>query len=93
MQDKFPTYADKIPVWATHSDGIAQHITWTALEADGFGANLQHINPLIDCDVQKTWNVPVEWELSAQLVFGVPNGTAGEKQFSDLNNRLRVFGV
>ena len=93
MQEKFPLYADKFPVWAIHSDGMAQHIAWTALEADGLGANLQHYNPLIDAGVQKTWNVPIEWELSAQLVFGTPTGTAGEKEFSDLSDRLKIFGI
>jgi predicted oxidoreductase (fatty acid repression mutant protein) len=93
MQEKFSLYSDKFPVWATQSDGMAQHITWTALEADGLGASLQPYNPLIDAGVQKTWNVPIEWEQSAQLVFGTPTGTAGEKEFGDLSDRLKIFGI
>ena len=93
MQDKFPLYADKFPVWGVHSDGMAQHITWTALEAEGLGANLQHYNPLIDAGVQKTWGVPETWELNAQLVFGTPTGPAGEKTFSELSDRFKVYGA
>lgn len=93
MQEKFPLYADRFPVWAIHSDGMAQHITWTALEAEGLGANLQHYNPLIDADVQKTWNIPETWQLNAQMVFGTPTGEPGEKQFNELSDRFKVFGA
>jgi predicted oxidoreductase (fatty acid repression mutant protein) len=93
MQEKFPLYADKFRDWAIHSDGMAQHITWTALEAEGLGANLQHYNPLMDAGVQKTWNVPEDWELTAQMVFGTPTGEAGEKQFDKLEERLKVYGA
>ena len=93
MQDKFSHYANKFPVWAAQSDGMAQHITWTALEAEGLGANLQHYNPLIDASVQKTWDIPEDWELSAQLVFGTPAESPGEKQFIELSKRLKVYGA
>jgi uncharacterized protein len=93
MQEKFAVYADKCRPWATHSDGMSQHITWTALEAEGLGANLQHYNPLIDASVQETWNVPKDWELSAQLVFGTPISPPGEKTFDNLGERLKVYGA
>jgi len=93
MQAKFPRYAATLPTWANHSDGMAQHIAWTALDAEGLGASLQHYNPLIDTMVQETWNVPKDWELSAQLVFGTPTGQAGEKQFSELRERIKVYGA
>jgi predicted oxidoreductase (fatty acid repression mutant protein) len=93
MQEKFPLYADKFRDWAIHSDGMAQHITWTALEAEGLGANLQHYNPLMDAGTQKRWNVPEDWELTAQMVFGTPTGEAGEKQFDKLEERLKVYGA
>ncbi|KIM92524.1 hypothetical protein OIDMADRAFT_62502 [Oidiodendron maius Zn] len=80
MQEKYAIIADKFPIWAIHSDCMAQHITWTALEAEGFGANLQHYNPPIDAGVQKAWNIPVDWELNAQHVFGTPTSGAGDKK-------------
>jgi predicted oxidoreductase (fatty acid repression mutant protein) len=41
MQDAFPTYADKFPIFSEHASGMNQYVAWTALEAEGFGANLQ----------------------------------------------------
>ena len=67
-------YADKFPQWATQSDGMTQYAIWTTLEAEGLGANLQHYNPLIDQKVATEWNVPEDWELSAQMVIGEPAG-------------------
>lgn len=66
---------------------------WVALEAEGFGANLQHYSPLIDTKVQENWNVPASWKLDAQLVFGVPaSKDLPEKTFQPLEDRLKVFG-
>lgn len=86
-------YADKFPTFATQSDGMAQHIVWTALRAEGLAGNLQHYNPLIDASVQKFWGVPEDWELSAQLVFGVADGGDMAKEFSDVSQRVWVRGA
>jgi predicted oxidoreductase (fatty acid repression mutant protein) len=93
MKDKFPLYADKFPLWATQSDAMHQFALWTALEAEGLGCNIQHYNPLIDERVAKEWNVPKDWVLNAQLVFGTPAGGPGEKTFVDLGERFKVFGA
>jgi len=70
MQKQLPTYADKFPQWSEHTSAMHQYVLWTALEAEGFGANLQHYNPLVDLKVSAKWNVPKAWSLKAQLVFG-----------------------
>ena len=71
-----------------------QFALWTALEAEGLGCNLQHYNPLIDQRVRETWGVDTDWELNAQLVFGKPEGKAGEKSFKGVEGeRVRAFGV
>ena len=93
MQEKFPLYADKFPVWATHSDGMHQIAVWSALEAEGLGANLQHYNPLIDKKVAAEWEIPEDWELSSQLVFGGVGAPAGEKAFDPIEQRFKVFGA
>jgi uncharacterized protein len=67
-----------------------QYVLWTALEKEGFGANLQHYNPLIDQKIASTWNVPENWSLKSQLVFGKPEGQPGEKQFKPVEGE-RVF--
>lgn len=91
MQLQFPLYADNFPVWSEHSTGIAQFATWTALSTIGIGASLQHYNPLVDEKVQATWNVPANWKLRAQLVFGSIEAPAGEKSFMDDAERFKVF--
>ncbi|KAI9649488.1 type II nitroreductase [Ciborinia camelliae] len=93
MQAAYPTYADHFPKWATQSDAMAQYAIWTALEAEGLGANLQHYSPLIGAKVAAEWNIPADWELDAQLVFGTPTAAAGEKAFMPLEERFKVFGA
>ena len=68
---------------------------WTALCAEGLGCNLQHYQPGISPAVQKEWNVPAEWSLRAQLVFGTPTGPPRggvDKKFAPLEPRLKVYG-
>jgi len=64
---------------------------WTMLEEAGFGASLQHYNPLIDEEVVKTWNLPSTWKLVAQMPFGVPTQGPGEKSFQPIDERVKVF--
>lgn len=66
---------------------------WTALEEAGFGANLQHYNPLIDQQIAATWNVPATWSLKSQLVFGKIAAQPGEKSFKPLEERVFVHGA
>ncbi|KAF4964821.1 hypothetical protein FSARC_7283 [Fusarium sarcochroum] len=93
MQAKFAIYADRFPPWAHQSAGIQQYLLWTALEAEGLGANLQHYNPLIDEKVAETWKIPSTWSLNAQLVFGAKTGEAAPKDYVPLEERVKVFGA
>lgn len=70
-----------------------QFALWVALEAEGFGANLQHYNPLVDQKAQEHWGVPLEWKLRAQLVFGGRAGEPGEKEVKPLEERVFVHGA
>ncbi|RHZ55489.1 hypothetical protein CDV55_105429 [Aspergillus turcosus] len=92
LKEKFAIYADKFDPFALEANAMAQYLVWTALCSEGFGANLQHYSPLIDEEVQKTWNIPASWKLDAQLVFGTPTGAPGEKTFLPLEDRYKVFG-
>ncbi|MDO5357255.1 MAG: nitroreductase family protein [Conchiformibius sp.] len=92
LQEQFPAYAAGFPVWAGHSDAMSQYAIWTAFAVAGVGANLQHYTPIIDAEVAKTWNLPANWKMSAQLVFGGIAAPAGEKQFQAVEERLKVFG-
>lgn len=70
-----------------------QFILWAGLEAEGFGANLQHYNPVVDRKVQEHWKIPLDWSLKAQLVFGGRVDSPPEKTFKSIEGRVFVYGV
>ena len=92
LQEQLELYADNFPDWSEQSNGIATANTWVALVDKGLGANLQHYNPVIDEAVAKEWNIPSNWKLRSQLVFGSPETPAGEKEYMNDADRFRVFG-
>lgn len=91
LQEQFALYADNFPDWSEQSNGIATANTWVALEEAGLGANLQHYNPVIDEAVAQEWDIPTNWQLRSQLVFGSKEGKAGEKDFLADDERFRVI--
>ena len=91
LQDRFPRYADNFPTWSEHTSAMHQLAMWTMLEDAGFGASLQHYNPLIDRDVRERWGLPGGWRLIAQMPFGLPAGNPQEKSFEPLEERIRIF--
>ena len=93
LQNQFPAYAANFPIWAEHANAMNQYTIWTTLSAAAVGANLQRYNPVIDAEVAKTWNIPANWTLRAQLVFGGMGAPAGEKSFASIEERMKVFGA
>lgn len=91
LQEQFALYADNFPVWSEHSTGIAQFATWIALAENNIGASLQHYNPIIDEEVAATFDVPANWKLRAQLVFGSIEAPAGDKEFMNDADRFKTF--
>lgn len=91
LQEAFPAYADKFPEWSNHTSAMHQLTIWALLEEAGFGASLQHYNPLIDEAVAKEWNLPSTWKLVAEMPFGVPTQSPGDKEFKPLEDRIKVF--
>lgn len=91
LQEKFALYAEHFPAWSEHSTGIAQFAVWTALAESKIGASLQHYNPVIDQQVAEVFNIPENWKLRAQLVFGSIESPAGEKTFIDDAVRFKTF--
>ena len=88
--EKFRTYRDNFPIWAQQSSGMLQFAVWTALEAEGLGASLQHYNPLIDDSVRAAWKIPESWKLIAEMPFGSVTAPAEEKEFLPARDRMRV---
>lgn len=91
LQEAFPTFADNFPGWSLQTSAMHQFAVWTLLEDMGFGASLQHYNPLIDEEVLDTWKLPKNWKLISQMPFGIPAAQPGEKDFKDPNERVIIF--
>lgn len=91
LQAENPTYAGNFPTWAEHTSAMHQLAVWTMLEDAGFGASLQHYNPLIDKEVQTKWRLPGTWRLMAQMPFGFPAETPADKSFQPLEERMLVY--
>ncbi|MFA6856533.1 MAG: nitroreductase family protein [Treponema sp.] len=91
LQKAYPLYKDNFPVWSLESSGMLQSNVWMMLEAAGFGANLQHYNPLIDEKVRKMWDVPSGWKLLAEMPFGKPLAEPDKKTFLPVEERLRIY--
>jgi predicted oxidoreductase (fatty acid repression mutant protein) len=94
LRKAFPLYAHHFGDWSEHTNAMHQYALWVALEAEGFGANLQHYNPIIDQKAADHWKIPLGWKLRSQLVFGGRAGEPGEKQFQETHGkRLFVHGA
>jgi predicted oxidoreductase (fatty acid repression mutant protein) len=90
LQESFPAYAEKFPIWSLESAGMLQYMVWTSLEEAGLGASLQHYNPLIDDWARRRVGAPPSWALVAEMPFGQVIAPAGEKEFSALEPRFKV---
>lgn len=91
LQRAFPLYHEKFPLWSQQTSAMHQLAIWTLLENAGFGASLQHYNPLIDEQVIEHWKLPANWELIAQMPFGLPLDPPQKKEYKPLCERVRVF--
>lgn len=92
MQRENPLYSDRFPAWSQQTSGMHQIAVWSMLEDMGFGASLQHYNPIIDCAVRKEWNISGAWELIAQMPFGSPAEDMLHKTFMPVEERVVTFG-
>lgn len=91
LQAQFPLYADNFPNWSQQSSAMHQFAIWTMLEDAGFGASLQHYNPMMDNAVREQWHLSDKWKLIAQMPFGTPTAEPGEKSYSPIDERVLVF--
>ena len=91
LQEQFALYADNFPVWSEHSSAIAQFAVWTALSEQNIGASLQHYNPIVDAEIAEIFDIPANWKLRAQLIFGSIEAPAGEKTFMAEADRFKTF--
>lgn len=90
LQESFPLYKNNFPEWSVTQSGMLQILLWNALTDQGMGANLSHYNPLVDDEVEKTWNVPSNWRLTAQITFGESLGGEEFSTHPDVDGRFFV---
>ena len=94
LRESFPLYANKVSIWSEQSSGMMQFALWTALENMGYGASLQHYNPIIDDAVAERWLINPDWRLVAQMPFGVPLDTPAPRTSAlPLHERRLIFGM
>lgn len=91
FSETYPLYFEHFKTWAQHTSAMHQFVIWTLLEDLGFGASLQHYNPLIDKEVIHHWQLPKEWVLIAEMPFGMPTSSPGEKKMKPIEERVKVF--
>lgn len=91
LQKSYPLYRDKFPEWSEQTSAMHQLALWMMLEDAGFGASLQHYNPLIDTSVRVEWNLPEAWRLVAQMPFGLPLSIPAAHEIKPLEERMRCF--
>jgi len=91
LEESFPLYAETFVSWSLQSSAMNQFAIWVMLEDAGFGASLQHYNPIIDDEVKKTWNIDPNWKLISQMPFGKPTAYPEEKEFVPLEKRVKIF--
>ena len=91
LKETYAMYAENFSTWSNQANGMLQNNIWTALSQANIGVNLQHYNPLIDEEVRRTWELPEDWMLIAEMPFGVPTGEPGDKDFGDVDKRMKVF--
>lgn len=91
MQEKAPLYKEQFPYWSHQGSAMLQYAVWMSLSAEGIGASLQHYNPIVDEEVKKTWDIPQEWSLVAQMPFGEPNEQPGERTFLSFEDVVKFY--
>ncbi|OAQ95970.1 hypothetical protein LLEC1_06753 [Akanthomyces lecanii] len=66
------SYAHMFESFGEHATGMNQILVWTALELEGLGANLQHMNgiPPVEEALKKFLAVPASYRLRAHLNYG-----------------------
>ena len=89
---EYEIYASALDEYSSQTSAMHQLAVWTMLEDMGYGASLQHYNPLIDYRVASEWQLPEWWRLKAQMPFGEPLRPADIKiQHLPANERRLVF--
>jgi len=89
--DSVPAFKHNFDSWSVQGNAMLQYGIWLTLTSAGYGASVQHYNPLIDDEVKKTWNIPASWKLIAQMPFGNIKDQPQKKTFMPLDDKIKVY--
>ena len=90
MKKEYATYADEMDNWSWQDLGITMVNIWNSLAEINVGVNIQHYNPLIDDEVKATWNIPTNYQLVGQMVYGGIASRPGDKERKGDDELVRV---
>lgn len=90
LAKKFPLYATHFKQWAIEEVGMFQYLLWLGLTDKGYGASLQHYNPLIDDEIAIHFRLENDWKLVSQIPFGKPNESPQTKTLEPLDKILQI---
>ena len=93
LAQEMPLYKAEFERWGNHANAMLQFSVWNMLEEAGFGATLQHYNPIVDERAAKYFNISSDWELIAQMPFGVAADKLPPKEFIPIEKRVFVRGM
>ncbi|GAO19959.1 uncharacterized protein UV8b_05969 [Ustilaginoidea virens] len=70
--EKHKSAAHMFAEFSDHANGMNQIMVWTALELEGLGANLQHLNaiPAVEAAIKEFCGVPDDYKLKAHMNYG-----------------------
>lgn len=89
--ERFAPYKERMAAFAYEGNAMLQFAVWNLLEQEGLGVSLHHYNPLVDQAVRREWDIPLNWELNAQMPFGEIKAGPDEKETAALEERMKVF--
>ncbi|TVY76330.1 putative nitroreductase HBN1 [Fusarium oxysporum f. sp. cubense] len=93
--EKNKSAAPQFLQYGEHASGMAQLLVWTALELEGLGVNLQHMQSMapVEAAMKKFCQVPVDYSLKTHLNYGdkeVPSCSACVKAGIDCERALQI---
>lgn len=88
MKEIMPAYAHNFDNWSQQTNAMLQFALWAGFADIGIGASMQHYNELIADRLKEMYDVPEEWNLIAQMPFGVAVDTPDEKEVHPVAERL-----
>ena len=91
LQKKKPLQAHDFEIWSEQTSGMVQFAAWTALSSIGLGASLHHYNPEIDYQAQEMFDLPTQWKMKSQLIFGSIQESVQDKTQLESDVLFRVY--